>query len=205
MANANTLQSQIFGTIEKTLAPLQSAVIGTTESQFQLNNGAISLTGGGVVPLPVASSAGTIGSVVNNGIYAGQGRAFRVRAFGHTESATAACTLTLKLYQVPASVVAAGLTFQTLTGYNAIAASTARAITNGKNSFQMNADLQVSASYELQGSFSDTISNLVDASAAITAVAMTSEADLNFILTATLSSATPVSTVTTSEFSIEQV
>ena len=210
MPNASTIRQQVYGTQVLTLAPLKGSVISTTATAFQLNsnplttgggyNGAANDTGGdgpsGVVPLSVGVT----------GFYLGTGREIRVVATG-TATATTTESLTLTLYEVPASVIAAGsvggAAAQTFTSWNSIAASTSRTLASVKNSFRFEATLQLSASGLLQGVFSDVIADLVDASAATPAIAGLAEADLNFVLVATLANGQTTTVITLDEFRID--
>lgn len=198
MANANTIKSQVVGTIQETLAPIVNVVASSTETAYAYNAGAVSGAGGGVSPLAIG----------NPGIYFGTGRGFKLRAFGF-DVVGATSTLTLNLYQVPASVIAAGITGQqTFTGFNKIATSTARSVTtaNGQSPFVVEATLQLGAGGRLTGTFSTEINNLYDAVAATTvATGLLGEQDLNFVLTATQSVGNALTTSTLAEFSIEAV
>ena len=99
MSNASTVRRQIAGSQQLTIAPLSGTVITTTPTAFQLNNNALTLTGGGVIPL----SAGV------TGLYAGTGQVLDIRGTGQIAGATGGTTtLALTLYEVPASVIAAG-------------------------------------------------------------------------------------------------
>lgn len=206
MANANTIASQLAGTIQNTLAPLSSAVIGTTETAFLLNGSSVTpVSGGGLIALTVPSVQSVIGAVTNPGIYEGTGRAFKIRAFGSTVS-SASPTLTLGLYVVPQSVIAAAtLTSTSFTGATKVAVSSARSIAAGSFSFVFDTQFQFSATGVLQGQRSAEINDLLDVFAATTAATLTGEQDLNFFLTAALSSGSALTTLSLNEFSVEQV
>jgi hypothetical protein len=186
---------------------LTNAVAGSTATAFDLTSGAVSLGGGGVIPLSVGTP----------GIYAGTGKTLKLSARGVCVTGTSA-NLTLKLYQIPASVLASAgffsgmaavspLSQQTFTGWNLMATSTARAVNSTTASWDFQAELQltqIGSTFAIAGTFWDTINDLYDARAAITAVtAQTSgEADLNFVIVSTLSAANAGNTNYMTEFSI---
>src|ERR1039457_5324204 len=98
MASDDTIKTQVQSlptptTIQNSIAPLTNAVAGTTATAFSLNSGAVSLGGGGVIPL----------SLGNPGLYFGTGRRFLIRANGQCVTGASA-NLTLKLYQVSAAL-----------------------------------------------------------------------------------------------------
>jgi hypothetical protein len=212
MANVNTIKRQFqslptSSTIQNTIAPLTNAVAGTTATAFSLNSGAVSLGGGGVVPL----------SLGNPGYFAGTGEKLRVRAQGQMTTG-ASGTLTLKLYEVPASVIAAAglssngvslLSNTTFTSWNLLATSTARAINSTTAAWEIVAELQlaqVGTAYSLMGTFKDTINDLFDAEAAITAATgLVGEADVNFVIVSTFSASNAANVNTMTEFVLEQV
>lgn len=195
MANANTVRQQVSGTIQLTLAPLSGTVITTTKTAFQLNNNALTLSGGGVIPL----AAGV------TGLYQGTGRVLHVAATGTVTGATASTTtLALELYEVPAATIAAGLTATSFTGWNAIKTSSTVTIGQTNCSFSFDARLQLDAAGNLMGQATDVIDSQQDAWAAITAITgLTGEADLNFALVATLGGAETGVVVTLDEFRID--
>lgn len=194
-------------TIQNSIAPLTNAVASTTATAISLNSGAVSLGGGGVIPLALG----------NPGRFAGTGKKLGVRAAGQCITGASA-NLTLKLYEVPLSViVAAGfssnnvslLSATTFTGWNLLATSTARAINTSTGSWNFSADLQLTAvgtTFTLQGTFSDDINNLYDTAAAITAAtALVGEADLNFVIVSTLSAANAANVNTMSSFELYEI
>lgn len=197
MANKNTIKAQLSGTIQNTLASLTNSFAGTSQTAFQLNPGLVTGSGGGIVPL----------SIGNPGLYFGTGAQLRIRANGTVVTAyNSTITLTLALLQVPASVISAGLTKQSFTNMNTLKTSTARSIINGTNSFAVDSTIQLSGTGVLQGQAGFIISDLLDGQAAITAATgLTGEADLNFLLTATVSASDSSTIVTLNEFSLEAV
>lgn len=199
MANTNTIKTQIIGVVQNNLQPLTNAVAGSTATAFSLLPGPVSLAGGGVIPLtPTANT--------QSATWFGTSRKLKVRATGTVVTGTSA-NLTLKLYQVPASVIAAGaLTNQTFTGWNLLATSTARACNTTTADWNIESDVQLSAIGTLSGTFRDVINDLFDTDAAITAATLlVSDADLNFVLVSTLSASNAANVNTCKEFSLEQV
>lgn len=199
MANANTVRQQVAGTQQLTIAPLLGTTITTTKTAFQLNNNALTLTGGGVIPL----SAGV------TGLYAGTGRVLHVRSTGQVSGATpTTTTLLLNLYQVPASLLPIANTLagaQTFTNWNSVAATSALALSDAADSWTFDARLQLDASGNLQGSWTATINGATIAAwAAITPITgLVGEADLNFVLTATLGGAETGVILTETEFALD--
>ena len=185
MANASTVRRQIGGTQQLTIASLPYATYTGTATAFQLNNNGLTLTGGGVIPL----SAGV------TGLYAGTGQVLHVAATGVVTGATATTsTLILSLYQVPAAklpiadTLAGAQTFGT--GWNVIKTSTTRTLATAQSSWSIDARLQLDAQGNLDGQATDTINSQTDVYAAITAITgLVGEADLNFVVVATLATA----------------
>lgn len=195
MPNANTVRQQVVGTIQLTIAPLLGTTITTTKTAFQLNNNAISLTGGGVIPL----TAGV------TGLYQGTGRVLHVAATGTVSGATASTTtLTLQMYEVPASVIASGLTATSFTGWNSIGTSSSRTLGQTACSWSFDAYLQQDSLGNLNGTFTDQIDSQIDARANVTAITgLVGEADLNFAMVATLGGAETGVILTMDEFRID--
>jgi hypothetical protein len=196
VSNASTVRRQIAGTQQLTLAPLLGTIIGTTQTSFQLNNNGLTLSGGGVIPL----SAGV------TGLYAGTGQVLVVRAAGQIAGATATTTnLALELFEVPASVIAAGLTSQSFTGFNEVGATGAAEIHESAGSFRVVAHLQLDASGNLEGIFEAYINGaaIVSAAAITPITGLVGEADLNFVLAATLTGAESGVVLTLDEFAID--
>ena len=196
MSNASTVRRQIAGTQQLTLAPLSGTTITTTKTAFQLNNNGLTLTGGGVIPL----SAGV------TGLYAGTGQVLHVAGTGQYSGATpSTTTLTLELYEVPASVVAAGLTPTSFTNWNAVATGSATAVTTAAGSFNFDARLQLDASGNLEGSFQEVIDGvtIVGPGTIVPITGLVGEADLNFVLVLTIGGAETGVVVTLSEFRLD--
>ena len=179
MPNANTVRQQVSGTIQLTTAPLSGTTITTTETAFALNNNALTGTGGGVIPL----SAGV------TGLYKGTGRVLHVAATGTVTGATgASTTLILKLYQVSAALIAAGLTSAIVVASgNALGTSSTRTIAQTACAFSFDSRIQLDSAGNLHSQFTDEIDNQIDVYTAGPAVVTgVAEADLNFVLTAKL-------------------
>jgi hypothetical protein len=193
--NANTVRRQVYGTQQLTLAAITNP--GTTETQFQLNNNALTGLGGGVVPLQVG----------NFGVYAGTGQIIHVRANGTYSGVTgASTTLLLTLYEVPAAIIAAGgLTPTSNTNYNSVAASAATTLGTGDGNFSFDAYLQIDSNGTLSGSFESAINGVtVGPAHSTTVTGLVGEADLNFVLSAKLGTAEPAaSTLILNEFAID--
>jgi len=199
MANVNTIKSQIAGVVQNNLQPLTNAVAGTTATAFALLPGPVSGAGGGVIPLTPTSNA-------QSPTWFGTSKKLKLRFTGTLVTGTNA-TLTLKLYQIPASVIAAAaLSNQTFTNWNLLATSTARAVNTTTADWVLEAELQLSPIGTLSGKFEDIINDLFDAPAAITAATLlTGDGDLNFVLVSTLSAANAGNVNTPKEFSLDQV
>ena len=194
MSNASTVRRQVGGSQQLTIAPLVGSTITTTKTAFSLNNNALTLTGGGVIPLAVGVT----------GLYAGTGQVLQIHAAGTIVGATgASTTLILEMYEVPASVIAAGLTPTSFTNMNAIGTSSTRTIAEATSNFTFDADVQLSSGGVLTGSFKDNIDSQIDSTADIVAITgLAGEQDLNFILVATLAGTTTGVILTLDEFEI---
>ncbi|HEX3091230.1 MAG TPA: hypothetical protein VHW72_01340 [Candidatus Angelobacter sp.] len=187
---------------------LQALALGTStaEASFAINgnsaaNPAIAASAA-ILKLPNAQPVTAIGTGFTPTFYWDNGRPFLIQGWGKCVTGVSA-NLTLKLYQVPASVVAAGLAAGSVVGCNLLATSTARAVNSTTGKFIIQAELQWDSTTGLiHGCFTDTINNLLDAYAATTAVTTATLADneLNFLLSATLSSGNAANIVTLAEF-----
>jgi hypothetical protein len=179
-----------------TLAPLFGTAITTTPTAFQLNNNAISQTGGGVIPL----AAGV------TGLYAGTGRVLHVAATGTIIGATASTTtIIVTLYEVPASVIAAGLTPTSFTGWHSMGASSTTTIgAHTACAFTYDTRVQLDTLGNLSGQYSAEIDNQLKIFAANTLVTgLVGEADLNFAVVLTLGGAEAGVIATLDEFRID--
>ncbi len=200
MSNASTIRRQIAGTQQLTIAPLSGTTITTTETAFQLNNNALTLTGGGVIPL----SAGV------TGLYAGTGQVLWIHAAGTITGATAnTTTLELELQEVPAALLPIANTLagaQTFTNWNEIGTSGVLTVTTSDASFTFDAYVQLSALGVLNGDYSANISGTTKAQTVITPITgLVGEQDLNFALTATLGGAETGVILTLNEFELSFV
>lgn len=203
MSNASTIRRQVAGTQQLTIASLVGSVITTTPTAFQLNNNALTLTGGGVVPL----AAGV------TGLYQGTGQVIWIHAAGQLTGGTAATSsIGLKLYQVPASLLPIANTLaaaQSFTSWNLLATQTVIALgaTETAGSFFLDAYVQLDAQGNLDGTFEG---NVLNTAIAITHITLTpglvGEADLNFAIVVTLGGAEPAGEqIVLSEFSLNLV
>src|SRR5271157_5283183 len=214
MANDNTIKSLIYGTLQKNLATLKSSVISTTATAVQLQTNPVTLVGGGVAVLslgaPGQSYLATQGQSETSAGYQGTGKVLRVKLAGHTTGAIGDEDLTITLYEIPQAIIDAGSVggalFQDFTGWHALGASTSQAIDAVATNFTYVSDLQLSTTGRLTGQFSDLINSVLDAQAAVTAVAgLVGEQDLNFAVVLKLSTGTTGTVLYLDEFSIEAV
>lgn len=216
MALVDTVQRIIAGPGVKDFASLALAA-STTETAFSKN--ALIVAGStlvaavpGVIQLP---DQGAVPSMWDLSLNTGMPFMIRGRGFATTGATT---NLTIKLYQVPSAILTAG-TAATLANDNVIFTSTARAInsTTGTFTFECENMQWNSITRVLQGRFTVTINNLTDAIAATTAVTtaaatsgtvptgqatLSADAELNFIVSATLSAGNAANVVTLQELAI---
>ena len=172
------------------------ATITTTATAFQLNNNAISQTGGGVIPI----AAGV------TGLYQGTGRVLHVAATGTITGATSgSTTLNIKIYEVPAAIIAEGLTPTSFTGWNSVCASGAKAITGTSGSWSIDARVQLDNAGNLDGSFQAQIDSAAITSPAATTqvTGLVGEADLNFAVVAAVGTDASTGLVTMDELRID--
>lgn len=200
MANASTIRRQIAGTQQLTLAPLSGSVIGTTATAFQLNNNALTQSGGGVVPL----AAGV------TGLYAGTGAVLHLGVQGQYSGATAnSTTLELQVYEVPNALLPIANTLsgaQTFTGWNAISVNSgAKQLATSTGSFNVDVRFQLDAAGNLEGTAKYVIDGAtIVAETTFTAITgLVGEADLNFAVVATLGTATAGVIVTATEIRLD--
>lgn len=213
MPNINTIAYQSAGTIQNTFPiPSLTNAIGTTETAFSLQANAFAAavgvtSGGGVIPLSVPAASQQVGySNVAADTWI-SGRPFRLRAFGVMTGGTTE-NMTLKLYQVPQSVLAAGTQGTVPGSNNQLASSGAVAVNSTSSNFEMTAELQWdSVSKKLTGtakfSFAGTIVAEAEISVVTTVTANVNE--LNFILSWTFSASNAGNLVTLQFFEMEQV
>jgi len=202
LPNASTIRRQIAGTQQLTIASLLGSTITTTQTAFQLNNNALTLAGGGVIPL----SAGV------TGLYQGTGQQLWIHASGSLTGGTSSgTTLALELYQVPNSLLPIADTLagaQTFTSWNEVGAQSAATLgsTETAGSFSFDAYVTLDAQGNINGYYQSNIFGTTKAQTVITAITgLVGEADLNFVLTATLGTDTAGVVVTLDEFSLNYV
>lgn len=203
MPNASTIRRQISGTQQLTLAPLSGTTITTTATPFSLNNNALTLTGGGIIPL----SAGV------TGLYQGTGQVLWLHLQGSLTGG-ALTTLIITLYQVPAASLPLASTVVTsanlvTAGATLIATGATGTLgsTETAGAFSLDAYLQLDAQGNLQGWFqSQTFNSTTGAKTATTVVTgLVGEQDLNFVAAAQLGVAETGVIVTLNEFSLNFV
>ena len=175
MANASTVRRQVSGSQQLTIAPIIGLL--QTHQVWQLNNNALTLTGGGFIPL----SAGT------TGLYLGTGRVLHVAGTGVVSPITGATdTLGLKLFVQTAAGLAAATnaTIIGASGGSSLVADsgTIATVAGTSTSFSFDARLQLSPSGILTGEFTVTVGGVVAVYATTTAVSGLGEADLNFFM-----------------------
>lgn len=198
----DTLASLVLGGSQKNLQPLALGA-STAEATFSVNgNGAANPV---IAVTPAILRLPDTGIIPSSGaspvFFWDNGKPFYLQGWGVGVTGANA-TLTLKLYQVPLSVIQAGLAVGSVTGCQLLATSTARAINTTTGKFIFQAELQWDSTTKLlHGQFTDEISNLLDAWAATTAVTtLAQDADLNFLMSATYSAGNAANVVTLNEF-----
>lgn len=203
------IKGLFFGNNQGNLQALLSGA-STAEASFSINGNTAAnppiAASAGILKLPDTQPVLAIGTNQAPVFNWDFGRPFFLQGWGICITGTNA-TLTLKLYQVPASVVALGLAAGSVTGCQLLATSTARAVNTTTGKFYFEALLQWDSTTGLiHGQFSDEISNLLDAWAATSAVTTATLADneLNFLLSATLSAGNAANQVQLREFTAIQ-
>ena len=202
MSNASTIRRQISGTQQLTLAPLSGTTITSTQTIFQLNNNALTLTGGGYIPL----SAGV------TGLYQGTGQVIWIHAAGSLTGGTASGTsLLIELFQIPAASLPVPSTDSTATVVglcSEVGASSAITLgsTETAGSFVFDAYIQLDAQGNINGYYDVNVFGTTKAQTVITPITgLVGEADLNFFVAATLGTDTTGVVVTLNEFSLNLV
>jgi hypothetical protein len=203
--NASTIRRQISGTQQLTLAPLSGTTITTTATPFSLNNNALTLTGGGLIPL----SAG-----VTN-LYQGTGQVLWLHLAGTlTGGATSSTTLIITLYQIPAASLPFASTVVTsanvVTAGGVLIATSATGTlgsTETAGTFTLDAYVQLDAQGNLQGWFQSQVFNSTTGAKTATTVVtgLVGEQDLNFLAAATLGGTETGVVVNLNEFSLNLV
>jgi len=116
-------------------------------------------------------------------------------------------SLALTLYEVPASLLPIANTLvgaQTFTNWNVVATQAAAPVLTAVGSFQFEAYLQLDAVGDLQGTYTSNIDGVIKTSTiATTVTGLVGEADLNFVLVATLGGTTTGVILTLNEFGLD--
>ena len=152
----------------------------STHVVWQLNNNALTLVGGGLIPLVAG----------NTGLWLGTGAVMHIAATGNITGIVGATdTLAIKLFQVTAAGLAVPPTNATIiapSGGSSLVADTGTitSVTGSTTAaFHFDARLQLSSGGTLEGEFSaDIAGGTVKVYATTTAVTGLGEADLNFFL-----------------------
>ena len=209
MPNASTIRRQVSGTQQLTIAPLTVAT-AATETPFSLNNNALTLAGGGIIPL----SAGV------TGLYQGTGQVIWIHVAASVTGLTATGTVGLNLYVVPAASLPLASTVVTAANLVTAGASkiatgvvgTAGAAGESAFSYQLDAYVQLDTTGTLSGWFQSNAGvSTTGAKTAITnngtaneGILLTGEADLNFVVAA-VSTTETTGTIVVNEFSLSAV
>jgi len=199
--NASTIRRQVGGTQQLTIAPLSAPTITTTQTVFQLNNNALTLTGGGYIPL----SAGV------TGLYAGTGQVLHIHFTGVVTGAVASTTTAVfELFQIPASALPLPATDSSATVIGLsqeIGISTVGTVdANGDAAISFDADIQLNADGEINGSYQAVFGTVATTKTVITPINLPGgEADLNFLMAVTLGGSESTGVITPTEFSLSYV
>lgn len=198
-----------LGILQGQLQPLALGA-STTETTFSVNgnNAAnpVIAAAPAILKMPDTALAVPVGGGTVTPFVYDNGRPFFIQAWGVCTTGTTA-NLTIKLYQVPYAILGT-LAVGSVTGCNLILASSARAVNTTTGSWLYQAELQWnSTSKLLTGSATDTInSGPIDAWAATNIITTTAQdADLNFIVSATLSAGNAANVVTMQECAAQQL
>jgi hypothetical protein len=210
MPNMNTIAYQQASGQQNGIAPNTNAQ-GTTETAVVLSANAFAVAGGfsgggGAIPLSVPGTSGPLqGSSTATGIWQ-SGRPFGLKAYGTITTGTTT-NVTLKLYQVPASIVAAG-TAATLANDNLLISSGTFAVNTTSTNFEMTASdlLWDATSKKLTGTVKFSAGGTLVAEAEITVLttATASESELNFLLSTTFSAGNAANVIQVQYFEILQ-
>src|ERR1051326_228006 len=156
----DSLKSLVLG---GSLGNLQALALGTStsEASFSINGNSavnpVTAASAAILKLPDTQPVLAVGTAISSVFYWDNARPFLLQAWGVCKTGASA-NLTLKLYQVPASVVAAGLAAGSVAGCNLMATSTARAVNTTTGNWYFEAQLQWnSVTGVLNGMFTDTI------------------------------------------------
>jgi hypothetical protein len=210
MPSKNTIAYQQAGTQQNGIAA-NTNTQGTTETAVVLSANPFAAAlgisgGGGATPLSVPSTQGAVqGSSIASGIWQ-NGRPFELKAWGTITTGTTT-NITIKLYQVPASIVLAG-TAGTLANDNLLNSSGTFAVNTTSTNFEMKAtDLIWDAtSKKLTGTVKWSVGGTLVAEAEITVLttATASESELNFLLSATFSAGNAANVIQVQGFELLQ-
>lgn len=213
MANVNTIRSQVSGTLQNFFSTtgITYAASTSTETIFTLNAGAVSLAGGGVIPLSLgnpseyASASGPQQTAFTPGWIA---RPIRIRVMG-SATAGSGMSLTIKIYQITAAQIAAGTTTATsfATGTVNIATTGSLSVASVSTNFELEAFVQLSTTGQLNGVQRGHVNATAVAAAVLTnqATGLVGEADMNFFVTGAWSAGSSSGSMQINEFSLEQV
>lgn len=206
MANVNSIQRLYQGGTVDTLSALALGT-STTETSFSKNSLVVGST-------TVKAAAPAILAVPDQGgvpMMWDNGKPFRIVGWGNCVTG-ASTNLTLKLYQVPASIVAAAsLTNGTVTNLNAVATiANALAVNTTTGNFWFEAQFQWNSTSKLLQGWFIAETNLLPSPPvyAVTTSVTTATAfdtELNFILSATLSTGNAANIVNLMEMTIQGV
>ena len=206
--NSNTIEQQVFGTIENTLKANATAT-STTETAFLVNGNSVAGIATKVLPLSIGNPGIFVGGLYSLSTLANTGLPFEINVWGHVTTG-ASENLTIKLYVVPAASIS-GLTATSFTGATSICTSGAIAVNSTTAAFTLSAQLTAiavsSTSVTLQGVMQPGYINAtaIAASATTNVASLQGEGDLNFFVTSTLSSGNAADVVTLDGFSLTLV
>ena len=181
---------------------------------------------GGVIPLaagtpsdltPTGLGTDYQGNAVANApkfqeIYAGSGQVLHIAATGTFAGLTAnSTTISLALFEVPAAILPIASTITTgfgliAAGGNEVTVTSAEEVTATSGVFTFDVFIQLDAAGNLNGYYQAQIGGTVIANTAIsgTVTGLVGEADLNFVLAATLGTSAPsTAMLTVDEFRID--
>lgn len=217
MANNNTIRSQISDVttspgLQNTFSQtgITYAAATSTETMFTLSAGPVTGLGGGVIPLSLGNPqnyAFSVGAQQTAATPPWGSRSIRVRAMGHSV-AGAGMSLTIKIYQVTAAIIAAGtLTSTSFTGATNIATTGSQSVASVTTCFELTCDLQLSSTGRLTGRLQGHVDTTAVALVTLTnsPTGLLGEGDLNFFVTAAWSAGSSSGAVVLDEFSLEQI
>ncbi|HWF05570.1 MAG TPA: hypothetical protein VHA06_17925 [Candidatus Angelobacter sp.] len=209
MPNINTIAYQSASPNQNGIAPNTNAQ-GTTETPVSLLSNPLSAAlgialGGGVIPLSLPGTSGPVqGSITAAGLW-NLAKPWKIIASGTITTGTT-CNVTVKLYQVPASVLAAG-SQATLSNDNSMGSSGTFAVNTASANFYLEATMEWdSTSKKLAGGIKFYVNGALVAEAALTQIttATASDGELNFILSTTFSATNAANILQVQNFEIQQ-